>query len=1641
MATNINPADIIPSASAATPKPTPTPTPQATALAAYIDSAHKNGYGNLDPNILIATANGATGHPTHNGVMGAITNAASNSWKNVSNFFSDPSAKLPPNTAQVTSDHFNNIGIQTFKPIDLKTIQKSLQSQGYGVKLDANGVYNGDWANELYNLKTDSLNKPSKGTFSARKVFDTIFGPSFLSHAIPLVASMAKTALGEAIHTVGLLPKLAEQTSQGLPSWLQAKPDFISTGADKIGHNIDAASRLLEHQKAQTLDQYLSTPVGWKDVLAVADTALTVSVLGKGIEGTALAVKGGIAAGKEAGASNVITALTKDLGENATKRPNKWLMNSLFPESESGLRKLPFTNGLLNSPTASFANTIGQFGESVATGAYNGFRTAREALATPYRLPIVGIAGKIGADVSMAGLKLGLIADTQKFLGDPNGQYAHTLDHLKPIAGLEGTALNLLQLGLHAPHYDINGFASHQVGTTVEGARQTLEDALQQNSIRADWQRGTNTDYTKLVAEAAKRGIPADIVDYGILNNYHEFAARHAAESQYQMLVNDGKIDPTKDDLRLAFLEQTSNAIRNNKDLMDQAVESYKLKPGLFAADLARQTVNMKADKTYDYRTSFLDKLKRDQVIREKIVPYIDHLITPDTLSKNALNPQLAPVPYGYSSYVDTIQEQYKVALQKEAVAQNAAADAGLVKKGVVQRVSKKALDNAKDPAAKERIQNQLKAQEAWDKATLERTTLAKKLDKANKKTVVKVPYPITDAQAAALNGDTLIPSIGHMNTQRQTSGDMQSQALKFYKDLAKAKPGFRAPTTIDIREEAQSARVTNPEDVNPWDLNASIDPTAVRTMPKKLPRSFDPSAASESETVLRNKVLGYLGSELNVNIKDLLYVPTENLIDLVVQRSSKAAGDITIPLDAPQALHDGVAALNALGGKLVYGTDIGHAFNYTPKDITELGDIQSRISHYSDKLGLNFAKVDPTTAAKHSYSVMLGKIQEHLNDSPTGTYPAWATAPRLMNYLNSIIKPEMNGLISAQYKLTATRGSKFLGVRGFSKQIDALIEENPELTRNQAKAHLQDTLQGETGPQFWTRKQVVQALTKKSTQDNGLIKVSLNGKVIEVEPITINGAPISTKQANEFYNAMRKGMNSTPNYVGGLNPFIKILDSSLYMGGLPLYIKGHQVLDFLPAIKNQIMAFRYQGSPRFAYLRVLKAAIKGVTENVPFSMNPLESLKATGNYDKAMKLRDSYLGVDTKAQQVSDYVNSEFDKADIYNVYNPTATEAWILYNLHKDALAAVGGVASKVDKAAVMKKFDAIYSYGNRTAAEKTVNAFFFPFSFEKTVARQLGGHLLDSPTSRLVAAQAVNLYDNHEQDIKDWYKKHAPIIKEFEKFNPFFHGIGLGNPGGILAGTFGIAKQAFVTLMQPHAITDMASAKAAVNMIPVLKDLNNIIFGISLTGAKPSGPAYGELAQTINAARGDISKLVSGSGKVIKIAGVEIPTKPNGLAPYDQQQTDGWSLYQKLSTKAANVLNANRNGGSMAWPSQIPAVGGTKVSMQSIRDLVHNVYPAWDSAKMQEWVAVQTQKVSEERAAIQKDAPHSLALYDAFIKQADTIRTVISKQTVDPALLAQATNQMRAAALKLSYSDSTFYTFYKKYYESKFGPLGEL
>ena len=169
---------------------------------------------------------------------------------------------------------------------------------------------------------------------------------------------------------------------------------------------------------------------------------------------------------------------------------------------------------------------------------------------------------------------------------------------------------------------------------------------------------------------------------------------------------------------------------------------------------------------------------------------------------------------------------------------------------------------------------------------------------------------------------------------------------------------------------------------------------------------------------------------------------------------------------------------------------------------------------------------------------------------------------------------------------------------------------------------------------------------------------------------------------------------------------------------------------------------------------------------------------------------------------------------------------------------------------------------------------------------------------------------------------------------------------------------------------------------------------------------------------------------------------PWQSQGHLPYDVQQTNAWNLRSALLTKTAQVLEANRGGANYAWPSNIPGVGGQKVSSETVSNLVHHVYPSWDPGSILKAVAENKTATGEERASLQAKSPTYLPLYDNFIKASNQIGSLISKDSItNTAALADATVKMRKAAYELSMQDSSFYNFYKKYYQSKFGPLEEI
>ena len=676
--------------------------------------------------------------------------------------------------------------------------------------------------------------------------------------------------------------------------------------------------------------------------------------------------------------------------------------------------------------------------------------------------------------------------------------------------------------------------------------------------------------------------------------------------------------------------------------------------------------------------------------------------------------------------------------------------------------------------------------------------------------------------------------------------------------------------------------------------------------------------------------------------------------------------------------------------------------------------------------------------------------MQDFINQSEHGVLPVWGTnAQYILQYLHNVIKPDINWITEMGFRASATKvGGRIMHpIKGslWNPEIKTIMERE-NVSRFDAKNILAKTLATNAGPQFWTRKQVIEALTTKDA--NNLI---INAKGKEVE-----AAGMSVKDASDLYYAMKKGLRSAPAWVDGLNPFVKMLDSSFGLvnvgGSLP---NGRRIFDLTGSIRPTLMQFRYQGSYRFAYLRAIKSALKGVTADIPFTLDAGGALKALGPEEeaKAYALRDAYLGSNPVQKEVANYIEQEYATRDMFNVYNPRAIEARNIYYLHNDALAKAGGDITQIDKESILKRFDQIYNYGNRTAAEKSVNAFFFPFSFEKTVVRELGGHLLDDPASRLMVASAIAAYNAHPE-IKDWMEKNIPLFKEAEKFNPFFHGVGVGQAGGILRMPYEVGKTAvqeslsllpedvkrntFVQMMMPKTITNMNSAQTILSLIPALNDLNKILIGVDTSGKKPINPG-GELKTSVTTAKWEIgnwlASLVNQQNKD--------PWRVQNQLPYDVQQTNGWNFRTYLMTQGAQALEANNHGGNWQWPDNIPGERGQKVTIESINKLAHYVYPKWDPAKIFAAIGASKTAIGEQRVTLQKIEDRNkvsgyLTAFDNFVTYADKINAIVSKSKPDTAKLAEAQTWIRDTASKLSIVDNSFGAFYKRYYQAHFGPL---
>ena len=700
----------------------------------------------------------------------------------------------------------------------------------------------------------------------------------------------------------------------------------------------------------------------------------------------------------------------------------------------------------------------------------------------------------------------------------------------------------------------------------------------------------------------------------------------------------------------------------------------------------------------------------------------------------------------------------------------------------------------------------------------------------------------------------------------------------------------------------------------------------------------------------------------------------------------------------------------------MVAGTEIGHA--WTKPLFRDLGSEyeKSNAAQFATKLGLSPKTSTSEAVSARSQVETLREIQNRIDDGRIDALPGM-NASRLQTWLKQELPSTLKLTLGQGFSM---RIGKAMG--NYDRKIAELMKADPALTSERAWADIQEAKKLELGMREINPDQLRAALMKEIPADTadlmGLPK----------------GTPFLDKDsANQFIQALWRGRLNVPSdMIGGLAKVEDWLYAGLGVGNVSFAgVNGMKLAELPSRFFNIRSRIRYQESLMFAYRRMFKTMAKGITENIPPTMYPEAKMDEMGITSQADAIHRRIFPEDNVKNAFLDDAERVVSEGDLYNLYSPRDSARWASYWLQKQGFS----------DEQIRQKISNVMDYGNRTAAERSLNAVFFPFSFNKTVMRQFGGFLMTHPGQRMILSTLMDQYDKHGgPDALAWLETHAPVIKEIEKLNAFEHGIGLGQAGGINSPYFqGLAH--FLTLFGPKRIDYGSSSKndqaikTLKQYIPLLKEFTDLFIDPNTNHLGGQvGDTFGNTWAGITT---DIQKYAMHSQDTDWS-----PIRHTSMG-YSLQQSEGWAYRSRMITMLSKVLdynyaNPNTRKGWPNWVPQNTGLWGKPITKSSIGELVHYKYPAWDNTAA---AVISQQKATEADRFIGETSasnPNLGAAYRVFDTKAKQVSDAVGRDSVKPDKLAVLTDEFRKVAVQLSLQDPNFKGFYKTHYERLFGPL---
>ena len=847
--------------------------------------------------------------------------------------------------------------------------------------------------------------------------------------------------------------------------------------------------------------------------------------------------------------------------------------------------------------------------------------------------------------------------------------------------------------------------------------------------------------------------------------------------------------------------------------------------------------------------------------------------------------------------------------------------------------------------------------------------------------------------------------SLGVANKDTFIAQDAQRAAKSLFNDMAKLGHGedvMAARSTLQLEEQNNLKDIPLPK----FSRNIGKNEAAV---------------LQEARKILVTK-LGYSPNEVT------RYDPIQAISE--IWRASKdLASEAYHPIEVPQVLKNAVAEIDALGKRLVLGTDIGHAYEAPLIHPAIVAQRTSLLRKAHQQLGFDTTKTSDLSVAQIYRTNAENEINKLI---ASGKVSPTTQGDNGSSIYSALIQAAQSGEIIKPRIANAFRG--FIeGFRGGpeSKFVESQLGDLSKVgykdiqdARAEAKIRTMKAFNESHQVRDLGLRGMVKALTRPVDPND--ILGNLKSRFEPEDAMKIAKAVLISRAKTP---ASIVGIGKTEDFIRASNAIITNGTASFF-GKVPLLnnfkIGEGRLSNAFSALPDDLARlrdrWRFDYSPIFAARRLTKTNVKAAAEGVPVAARPYVALERLGVVDKAFNTLQRTMPDVYRATKELEPLEKYLQQSDVFGIYNPAHMMAWQAYNLEKLGLT----------DAQITAKLTKINTYGERTALERSVNTVFYPFSFNKTLYRSIGGYVLDHPGETMLINAGFDLY--HKMNLDDpndglgaWVKKHAPLLDEIKKLNAFDHGTGLGQFGGINAPYL----STFMNLFSPQSITPINAAKALntwKNAVPVISELNTLLFNYQASTGKIDWK--GSLPETVQtgywAARNAEQHLQS------LITGHKALPDHTTLTSQAQIQA-GLEVVNQLKVQLANVIGKN-----VKWPDDplVPKViRGQVVNATSIGTYAQSMYPAYDPS-IGTGLALARQRdainyVNNLQGTFRYDA------YNAF--QNIAVKAVRKLNTTrDPESIKTIVQPLREAAVNIAEQDPRFALFYKKYYQSALGPI---